>query len=468
MNFKSKKESETLELKKSVGEWKEIIETISALSNTRGGEIYVGINNSGEVNGVEIGKNTIEDLTNKIKENTDPKIFPHITRKVIDDKSIIIIEVKESFDHLVLAFGRPYKRVGKSTLRMSKDEYESLILEKHKDKLRFDSQICNEASFENIDENKVRWFLKEARKHRGLNLSEDVSVKETLSRLKLLTNEKLTNTAFLLFFKEPVFLQSEVKCIRFSGNEPVKPYIDFQTIEGTIFDLIDKAEDFVLRNIKKSIWLVPGKVQREEKYEYPPDAIREAIVNAVVHRDYESTAKVQIRVFDDYIEIWNPGRLPAGWTVERLKQKHESIPKNPLLFKQLFWVKYVEDVGGGTTDMIQGCREWGIPEPEFGDTGTAIVVTFSKSILTIKTLKELGLNQRQIDSIEFIKQHGRITTREYCNLYNVVRDTSNRDLTELLEKGLIERKGSGPQTFYILSNMSIGHYRTLSDNKVIR
>ena len=241
MNFKSKKESETLELKKSVGEWKEIIETISALSNTRGGEIYVGINNSGEVNGVEIGKNTIEDLTNKIKENTDPKIFPHITRKVIDDKSIIIIEVKESFDHLVLAFGRPYKRVGKSTLRMSKDEYESLILEKHKDKLRFDSQICNEASFENIDENKVRWFLKEARKHRGLNLSEDVSVKETLSRLKLLTNEKLTNTAFLLFFKEPVFLQSEVKCIRFSGNEPVKPYIDFQTLEGDVFTLINQA-----------------------------------------------------------------------------------------------------------------------------------------------------------------------------------------------------------------------------------
>ena len=123
MNLENKKESETLEFKKSVGEWKEIIETVSAFSNTREGEILVGINNNGEVKGIEIGKNTFEDLTNKIKENTDPKNYPHIITKTVNGKSVIVIEVKESFDHLVLAFGRPYKRVGKTTVRMSKDEY---------------------------------------------------------------------------------------------------------------------------------------------------------------------------------------------------------------------------------------------------------------------------------------------------------------------------------------------------------
>ena len=123
----------------------------------------------------------------------------------------------------------------------------------------------------------------------------------------------------------------------------------------------------------------------------------------------------------------------------------------------MFWVKYVEDVGGGTIDMIQGCREWGIPEPEFGDTGTAIVVTFSKSILTSRIMEELGLNQRQIEAMDFVKEHNKITTREYCRLCKVARDTANRDLNELLEKGIIRRKGSGPQTYYILSNISIGH-----------
>ena len=142
----SQDESETVEFKKSPSESKEIIKTISAFANTKGGRIFVGVSNSGKVLSVEIGKDTIERLINQITQNTDPKIHPHITVEKIDEKQIVIIKVKES-DHLVLASGRPYKRVGKSTIRMSKDEYERLILEKHKDKLYFDSQICKEATF---------------------------------------------------------------------------------------------------------------------------------------------------------------------------------------------------------------------------------------------------------------------------------------------------------------------------------
>lgn len=345
-------ESETLEFKKSLGEWKEIVETISAFADTRGGKIFIGVSKSGKLLGTKIGKDTIERLTNQISQNTDPKVHPHITVEKIKGKSAIIVEVKESSDHLVLAFGRPFKRVGKSTVRMSKDEYERSILEKHKEELRFDNQVCKAATLKDIDKEKVRWFLKEAKRQRGLKISEDALLDNVLMRLKLLQDGKLTNAALLLFGKELKFIQSEVKCIRFDGNKPVKPYIDFQTMEGNIFDLVDKTEDFILRNIKKAIWLVPGQIQREEKHEYPPSAIREAIVNAIVHRDYSSPSKVQVRIFDDYIEVWNPGKLPEGWTIEKLKQRHESIPKNPLLFRQFFWIKYVEDVGGGTLDMI--------------------------------------------------------------------------------------------------------------------
>lgn len=156
------KESETLEFKESLSEWKEIVETICAFGNTKGGTVSIGISDIRKISGVDIGKSTLEDLANKIKENIDPKIYSHITTKVIDGKSIIAINVKESSDHLILAFGRPFKRVGKSTMRMSKDEYENLILEKHKEKLQFDNQICKEASLKDIDEEKVRWFLRKA------------------------------------------------------------------------------------------------------------------------------------------------------------------------------------------------------------------------------------------------------------------------------------------------------------------
>jgi len=292
--------------------------------------------------------------------------------------------------------------------------------------------------------------LREARIKRGLEISEDSDIKDTLIKLKLLKNNKLTNAAALLFSKEPLFLQSEVKCIRFSGNEPVKPYIDFQTLEGGVLELIDGAEDFVLRNIRKAIWLVPGQVQREERYDYPEDAIREAIANAVVHRDYETTSKVQVRVFDNRIEVWSPGLLPEEITIEDLKREHKSVPRNPLLFKQLFWVKYVEDVGGGTLDMINWCREWNLPDPEFKFITGAFVVTFNLPP-PVEDMEKLGLNERQIRATEYVIKKGFITNKKYRELNQITKPTATRDLSDLVKKGVFKKTGEGKRGLkYIL------------------
>lgn len=456
MNLKSMEENQKLEFKTSLAEKKEILETISAFANTKGGEILVGVeeNKDGsvkEIRGIETKGKVIENLTNEIKQNTDPVIFPSIEIKKIQGKDVLSIEVEENPFKPVFAKGKAFIRVGRTNKKLSVQELRRLT----KDSVgyNFTELICKDATLKDVDKDKVKWFIKEAKKQRNLNLEEGSSVKEILMRLKLLKNDKLTNAAVLLFGKDSKFLQSEIKCIRFSGNEPTKPYIDFQTLEGNVFDLIDQAEDFVLRNIKKAIWLVPGQVQREEKYEYPPDAIREAIVNAIVHRDYTSSSKVQVRIFDDYIEIWNPGKLPEGWTIKKLKEKHESIPKNPLIFKQLFLVKYVEDVGGGTLDMINECKKWGIPDPEFEDTGTSIIVTFRKSIITEQLMSKLELNERQKKAIGYLKKHKKITNKEYCDLFNIVKDTANRDLNGLLNKNLIEKKGRGPKIYYVLTTV---------------
>ncbi|MFO8108950.1 MAG: ATP-binding protein [Thermoplasmata archaeon] len=108
-----------------------------------------------------------------------------------------------------------------------------------------------------------------------------------------------------------------------------------------------------MRNIRKAAWIEPGKIERQEKWEYPLDAVREAITNAVVHRDYQSTSNVQIRIFDDRIEVWNPGTLPEGWTVDTLKEEHESKPFNPLLARMFFLIKYIEKWGRGTIDIAE-------------------------------------------------------------------------------------------------------------------
>ena len=446
----SQGESETVEFKKSASESKEIIKTISAFANTKGGRIFIGISNSGKVISVEIGKDTIERLVNQITQNTDPKIHPHITTDKINDKQVIIVKVKESSDHLVLAFGRPYKRVGKSTLRMSKDEYERLILEKHKDKLYFDSQICKEATLADIDKEKIRWFLKKAKAERNLDIDYTASPPEALKRLNLLIDNKPTNTAILMFGKNPqrFFIQSEIRCARFKGIKAVKPFIDMKVINGSIYEQIDQAEKFILFNIKKAAWIEPGKIERQEKWEYPPDAIREAIINAIAHRDYNSPANVHISIFDDRIEIWNPGKLPPPLTPKNLKEEHKSIPVNPSLANLLFLIKYIERWGTGTNDIIKWCREEDLPEPIFKEVTGGFAVVLRKFQIP-ENLESLELNERQKKAIEYLKKYRKITNREYQNLCpDVNRETLRKDLNGLINKKAIIRKGEKKGIYY--------------------
>jgi len=449
--FINKKESENLEFKKSVGEWKEIVETVAAFSNTSGGRIIVGVSKSGNIVGMEIGKNTIEDLTNKIVINTDPKIYPKIAAEKIGEKNVIVIEVNESTDKLVLAFGRPFKRVGKSTIRMSKDEYETSILEKHKEKLRFDNQICEDTKLNDINNDGVIAFLKKAKTERGLDIELDLSLKEILMRLKLIKDSKLTNSAILLFGKNPqdFFIQAEVKCVRFKGTGVTGTMIDMKDIGSNLINQVIEVEKFIFSHISLTSWIENGKIERQEKWEYPPKAIREALVNAIAHRDYRSPSKVQVRIFDDRIEFWNPGKLPEGWTVETLKEKHESKPFNPLIARAFFWIKYIEEVGTGTNKIIDWCKEWGLPEPDFEYTRTSIVTTFRKSKLTREYLENLGLNERELKIIEHIKVNNRITSSAIQKMFNVRRKAANSYLKKLIDLGLIARKGAGKMIYYV-------------------
>ncbi|PKP60380.1 MAG: hypothetical protein CVT88_03290 [Candidatus Altiarchaeales archaeon HGW-Altiarchaeales-1] len=442
-----KGESEEREFKKSTAQLEKGMRALCAFLNHKGGAVYFGIDNK-TLFGQQVSDPTLRSISQKVRQKIKPEITPEITVHGDGREKIIKVAVKEGLNKLHYLDGVAYKRVGTENPLIPPEEIERIIMEKRKN--IWDSEICEEANLKDIDGEKVKWFLRTAKIKRGLKIPENTPLKEVLTKLKLLKNNKLTNSAVLLFSKESEFLQSEVKCIRFSGNESVKPYIDFQTLEGNVFDLIDEAENFVLRNIKMAIWLVPGQVQREEKYEYPPDAIREAIANAVVHRDYESPSKVQVRIFNNRVEVWSPGLLPKEISIEDLKKEHRSVPRNPLLFKQLFWVKYVEDVGGGTVDMINWCKEWGLPEPEFKIITGALVVIF-RLPPNIEDLEKLGLNERQKKAVDYVTKHTHITNKDYQLLNNTTRYTATRDFTILVDKGIFRTTGDGRRNLkYIL------------------
>ena len=446
MNLKeliSKGESETLEFKESLKLKEEIGETVSAFSNSRGGKILVGVSDNGCIKGLQISEKTLRDLAEFIKRNTDPNVFTSIEVKEISSKKIMVIKVKELREKPVFFKNHAYKRVGSSNQRLTSSEMRKIAKE-FGERVYWDEQICEKATLNDLEEDKIKWVIRQAKEQRGLGIEEHTSIREVLMRLKLLQENQLTNAAILLFCKNPqnFFMQVEVKCIRFKGRKVTEPIIDMKVIDGNVIDQVRETEKFIFNNIALSSWIEDWKIQRQEKWEYPPKAIREALVNAIAHRDYTTSSKVQVRIFEDRMEFWNPGKLPEGWNVEMLKKEHESIPFNPLIARIFFWIKYIEEVGTGTNKIIEWCKEWGLPEPIFEFTGTSLVVTLRKPLLKEEFAK-LGLNERQIKAIEYVEKRGSITNREYQALNQVLKWTATRDLTELVKKGVFNQIGRG-------------------------
>lgn len=318
--------------------------------------------------------------------------------------------------------------------------------------LPFDASACVRATMNDLPQERIRWFLEVARRERNYPLPVKTSRQKALGHLNLLDKGNPTHAAVLLFGKEPQrFLPaSEIKCMHFHGTAVRKPIPAYQIYKGTVFELVDQAVDFVLSKINRRIGTREYSVQAPSEYELPREAVTEAIVNAVAHRDYNSNASVQVMLFADRFEVWNPGELPPSLTPERLREPHASIPRNPLIAEPLYLVRYIEKAGSGTLDMIERCGEAGLPPPDFEERAGQFVTTLWRDWLTDSVMDGLGLNDRQKTAVTFIKTHGRITSAEYQNLTDVSRQTASRDLDELVRKAVASRRGAKRGAYYVL------------------
>ena len=245
---------------------------------------------------------------------------------------------------------------------------------------RFDATFCPNASLDNLDEEKITRFLVLARRGRNFPLAGDTPPHEVLEHLNLLDKGRPTNAAILLFGKQPqrFLITSEVKCAHFHGYEVEKPIPSYQVYKGTVFQLVDQAKDFVLSKIDLWVGTRAESTQVPTKYEIPQEVVAEAIVNAIVHRDYTSNASVQVMLFKDRLEVWNPGTLPPTLTLEKLREPHASVPHNPLIAEPMYLTKYIERMGTGIRDMIRRCKNAGLPEPEIRLDGGCFVLTIKR------------------------------------------------------------------------------------------
>ncbi|AIS31117.1 AlbA family DNA-binding domain-containing protein [Methanobacterium formicicum] len=440
-------EKENVEFKTSLSEIGEILKTISAFSNKRGGTILVGVTNDRNVVGVDIGRNTLERLANNIRRETDPQIFPSVGYSEQEGKTIISIEVSESTSKPVFYRDKAYIRVGRTNQKLSSTEIRNLITTEHR-VTSWDEQVVTEASFEDIDGNKLTDFLKLAVLKRNLDLDPKSPIEEALSRLDLLRDGKLTNAAILLFGKNPqkFVLQAFTQCGKFKGVDTLE-FEDMHDFKASIIDQRDDALRFAEKHIRRSA-RIEGS-ERVEEFEYPIESIREAITNAICHRDYRINSSVQIRIFDDRMEIWGCGPLPEPLTVEDLKNQHESIRRNPLIAEFFFKIGFIERWGTGTQRIIDFCLEQGLPEPLFEIKSGSLVVTLRKYKYTESMKRELSL--RQQNAMEYLIKHGKITNREYREINPEIKeDAALNDLKDLVDKGLISLKARGRYSYYVL------------------
>lgn len=446
-------EGETVEFKRSVAELEQVVETVAALANTRGGLVVIGVGPTGEVIGVDVGQVTGERIANRITGNTDPVIYPSVQVVDVDGHKVFAITVAESDNKPHLASGRAFKRVGATTVQMRRDEYERLLLLRRQSP--FDRRDTPGATLEDIDEKKVRWYLERAGRERNIPVDPTQPVVENLKRLELAGERDgqltLTMAALLFFGKQPRRFapHSMIRLARFQGTTPSN-FIDRLDLTGALPEMIDEAERFVLRNTR-----VAAKVtgfERREITEYPYAAVREAIANAVAHRDYDrEDVEVRVSIFADRIEVQSPGRLPAPLTLETLGEEYAL--RNRVIAELLFNIRYIERWNTGILRMRHLMRAHGLPEPVFQEIGQTFRVIFlgpGDDILDlipeagVTDLRALGLNERQVQALALMVNEGReLTNREYRELFGISYVTAFRDLAGLVEAGQARIVGSG-------------------------
>lgn len=235
----------------------------------------------------------------------------------------------------------------------------------------FDESFSHGVRLEDLDEERIAAFVRMVRTAGKVTFPAGISPEEILSRLGAWNSAtgKIANAAALLFAKAPERFRPswEIKCVQLWGTAFEKPFPSYHIYHGTVFEQIDQALDFVMSRVDH--WVGPRdaaeSAQAPARSELPVEAVKEAIVNAVCHRDYTDKGSVQVMLFRDRLEVLNPGALPRGWTAENLLRSHDSKPHNGILAKAMQWAGYVEKSGYGTEDIVRKCKEWGLQEPEY-------------------------------------------------------------------------------------------------------
>lgn len=365
LNFARNGESEFVEFKKSTASLREGVETICAFANHRGGHLFFGINDDGTVVGQQVTDDTIKNIANTIKLNTDPKLYPSIEKVEIEAKECVLVTIEESPLRPHLAYGRAFLRVGTTNQRLDQNRYEYLLQQRFNG-YAFDYQILPEAVIEDIDNDLLYEFLEIANSVRNLNENLLLPPDIILKKLDLMKDSGITKGALLLFGKDPGRFFSghfEIKCGNFQNDSDYDDILNEKEFHQNLIDQFRATLNFIQESIKTCS--IKNGIHQVETLEFPVGVIREALVNMIVHRDYRQDIKSSIEIRPSTISLNNPALLFGPTiTIETLKKYHPSRPGNKLIAKIFYLMGLFENWGSGTLKIIEETVKYGKSAPQ--------------------------------------------------------------------------------------------------------
>lgn len=432
---------------------------ISAFSQKPGGGIIIfgivedRINKKLEIVGITELAQLQEKISNLVANAMSMTIRPEYHIIDYKQKTLLALVIAECPDQFKPCYYKPvglpngaYIRDGITNRKITDAEMRRFI--EHAEQLKYDKQPAEGVSLEDIDTEKVKKLLIKKGEETGRTTAPTSVDFERLKNLAIADEFKgvrLPTIAGALIFskREPQHFPSLsrylIRCVRYKGASVSTDIIDKADISGTLDTQIDETQKFILKNIRLSARIEGTK--RMERYDYPQQAIREIVANAVIHRDYKITGTyTQVNVFEDRLEVFNPGCLPPGVTVENIK--YAQVSRNEVIAALLKDMSYLEEYGRGIDIVFHSMKAWGLLDPIFKNTANSFRVILPGPRLS-------KLNERQIAIWEYLVEKDKITIKE-CSalLLDVPRTTINYDLQRLQDIGLIRQAGESINTYY--------------------
>ncbi len=442
-------ENQQVEFKEGCPSSHELSRIICGFANTDGGYFIIGVSKHGGIKGLACDLDKLQqDISNANQRVLSPPLI-NVQHFTVENKDLLLAEINKANDKNAHTFeGAVYVRIGSTTRKLEGQSLFDFL--KNKQILCFDEQD-SEAKIEDLDENRIKSYLEKRNRPDYLkaNSVKDFIISNMLGKMN--GSLKIKNVASLFFAKEPYkwHPQSEVRIARFSGIEPVN-VISQKDFKSDPLENIAQAISFIRQNISKRFIIPEDSPRRIEIEEYPMPVIREAVVNAVAHRDYYSYDSIQISMFDDRIEISNPGSLPEGLTKEFFGKR--SVKRNPITYRLLRDCHYVEGLGTGVPKMINEMRKSGLSDPEFNFEAGFFAVTLRNIKSSVKPIEGMkDLNQRQVNALNYLKQNKTIKSKTYANFNNISLPLALKDLNELIKFKFIMKIGAYRGAYYLLN-----------------